>query len=277
MNGISTLGRMVRTLIVAAAMANATSHASPVVDNVNGDGAPPFLSFAPNNIAWVYSPGMNILLDGLFSTFRNVGSPTQQGPVLPRTVTLSVYDKDIRGSLLARTTFTADGSGGNLGGRFDPVLLVAGRKYFIAYENVFNIGLNIPNWVPSQAPGTVNLDGWYTGENFSTYYPKFIGAELQVFSAPILRFEGVRVTNLAASDCLFNWAEQFYPQLFAPANAASLTFQAYYYRYYAGTNSYVGISTLDNHVYYIGPNGSLQDVGPLAGWLKTAGCQPPPQ
>ena len=256
----------------AALVAWPTAHASPVVDSINGDGAPPFLSFAPSNIGWVYTPPFSIALDGLFSTFRNVGSPTQQGPVLPRTVTLSVYGKDANGELLARTTFAADGSGGNLGGRFSPVLLVAGRKYFIAYDNVYNIGLNIPNWIPAQGPGTVNLEGWYTGTNFSTFYPKFIGQELQVFSAPILRFEGVRVNNLAASDCLFDWAERFYAPLFAPAAGASLTYLGYYYRRYATTNSYLGISTLDNHVYYIGPTGALQDVGPLPGWLVTAGC-----
>ena len=258
--------------LIALTLACTGVRASPVVDSINGDGAPPFLAFAPNNIGWVYVPPISITLDGLFSTFRNVGTPTQNGPVLPRTVTLSVYDKDAGGALLARTTFTADGSGGNLGGRFSPVLLVAGRKYFIAYDNVFNIGLNVPNWIPAQAPGTVNLEGWYTGANFSTYYPKFIGAELQVFSAPILRFEGRRVGNLANADCLFNWAERFYPQLFAPAGGTSLVFQGYYYRQYNATNSYVGISTLDNHVYYIGPNGALQDVGALQGWLATAGC-----
>ena len=257
------------TLVAVAASA---AIASPVVDSINGDGAPPFLAFAPNNIGWVYVPQISITLDGLFSTFRNVGTPTQNGPVLPRTVTLSVYEKDASGALLARTTFTADGSGGNLGGRFSPVLLVAGRKYFVAYDNVYNIGLNIPNWTPAQAAGTVNLEGWYTGTNFSTYYAKVIEGVLQVFSAPILRFEGTRVTSLANADCLFNWAERNYQQLFAPAGASSLTVQGYYYRRYNGSNAYVGISTLDNHVYYIGPSGALQDVGTLQSWLGTSGC-----
>lgn len=249
--------------------------AGPVVDSINGDAAPPFLAFANSNAGWIYTPVISLLLDGLYSTFRNVGSPTQQGPVLPRTVTVSIYDTHARGALLARTSFTADGSGGNLGGAFAPVLLLAGHKYFIAYDNIYNIGLNIPNWIPAQAPGTVNLDGWYTGENFLTYHPKFIDGVLQVFSAPILRFQGIRVTTLPSADCLFDWAERNYLHLFAPAGRTSQTTEAYYYRYYPTTNAYLGVSTANNHVYYLGPDRVLSDVGALPGWLATAGCPQP--
>lgn len=266
------LRRMAPWLVVAGLSVAAAAMASPVVDSVNGDGAPPFLSFAPNNVGWVYVPANSLRIDGIYSTFRNVGSPTQQGPVVPRTVTLSVRETDAKGALLAQTSFFADGSGGNLGGNFAPVLLVAGRKYFIAYDNVYNIGLNIPNWIPSQPVGTVNLEGWYTGTNFTTYYPKIIDGVLQVFSAPILRFEGTRVTTLASADCLFNWAEKQYPQLLSPAGGSSQVFQSYWFRYYANTKAYVGVSAADNHVYYLGPDGAMLDLGALTGWLSTAAC-----
>lgn len=75
----------------------------------------------------------------------------------------------------------------------------------------------------------------------------------------------------AASDCLFNWAERNYPGLFAPAGGSSLTSAPYYYRYYAGTNIYLGVSSLDGNVYYL-TGGVLQGAGPQAGWLVTAGC-----
>lgn len=246
--------------------------AAPNVDNVNGSATTPFLVFAPNNVGWVYVPTSSYALDGLFTTFSNIGSSSQQGPILPRTVTASVYDTNVSGALLARITFSADGAGGNLGGSFAPVLLLAGHKYFITYENVNNIGLNITNWIPSQAPGTVNLEGWYTGPGFGTYYAKTIENVLQVFSAPILRFNGTPFAAVASTDCLFNWAESHYPSLFAPLAAPSLTYLSYYYRYYRGTNSYVGVSATDNHVYYIGPDGLLRDEGPLPGWLLTSGC-----
>lgn len=260
---------------IACAWLAATSlgaTASGVVESVNGDGAPPFLAFANANIGWLYTPTSSFALDGLFSTFRNVGTPTQQGPVVPRTVNLTVRENGPGGALLAQTSFVADSVGGNLGGRFAPVLLVAGRKYFIAYDNVFNIGLNIPNWMPAQNPGTVNLEGWYTGTGYATHYPKFIDGVLQVFSAPILRFEGNRVTSLAAADCLFNWAERNHPQLFAPAAGASSVLETYYYRHYPGTNAYVGLSVTDHNVYYLGPDRVLTNVGPLAPWLLASGC-----
>ncbi len=260
-------------LALLFALAPGPAAASPAIDNVNGSATTPFLVFAPNTIGWVYVPSFSYAVDGLFTTFSSIGSFSQQGTILPRTVTASIYDTSAVGELLARTTFTADGSGGNLGGSFTPVLLRAGHKYFVAYDNVYNLGLNIPNWIPSQPVGTVNLEGWYTGPNFATYNPKFIDGVLQVFSAPILRFNGTPFSAVASADCLFNWAEGHYPQLFAPLAVPSSVYQAYYYRYYSGTNSYVGVSALDNHVYYIGPTHVLEDVGPLPGWLATAGCR----
>lgn len=76
-------------------------------------------------------------------------------------------------------------------------------------------------------------------------------------------------------DCLFNWAERTYPTLFAPASATTTTSAPYYYRYYSQTTAYLGTSTADSHVYYLGPasNNILLDVGTLSTWLATAGCQ----
>lgn len=76
-------------------------------------------------------------------------------------------------------------------------------------------------------------------------------------------------------DCLFNWAERTYPEAFSPAGAVSSTSAPYYYRYYSQTRAYLGRSSADNHVYYLGPlsGNSVLDVGALAGWLVTAGCR----
>ncbi len=71
----------------------------------------------------------------------------------------------------------------------------------------------------------------------------------------------------AESNRLFNWAEQ-YPDLFAPAVAASAIYAGYYYRYYPTTNSYVG--SKDGVVYYIGPDGRLQQLDALSNYLGTA-------
>ena len=77
--------------------------------------------------------------------------------------------------------------------------------------------------------------------------------------------------NRNSSDCLFNWAEQNYAALF-PAPGASATSGAYYYRYYAATNAYLGTSSANNHLYYLS-NAGLQDGGPMANWFTTSACQ----
>ena len=75
------------------------------------------------------------------------------------------------------------------------------------------------------------------------------------------------------ADCLFNWAEANHPGLFAPA-ASSQTFAPYYFRHYAATNTYLGISSVDGHVYYMLAQGGPQDAGAQAGWFATANCSP---
>jgi hypothetical protein len=76
------------------------------------------------------------------------------------------------------------------------------------------------------------------------------------------------------SDCLFNWAESAYPNLFYPS-ASSATQAPYYYRHYAGTGAYLGKSSQDERVYYLGPlsGGGLLDLGALSEWVVTAGCR----
>ena len=78
---------------------------------------------------------------------------------------------------------------------------------------------------------------------------------------------------LSPNDCLFNWAEKNYPTLFAPATPSSKVSSIYTYRYYSATNAYLGVSSADNHVYYMGANSKLQDEGALSYWLPLASCQ----
>ena len=72
--------------------------------------------------------------------------------------------------------------------------------------------------------------------------------------------------------CLFNWAENNYPLLLSPTNYIVQVTPPYTYQYFKGTNSYAGISSVDNDVYYKVADGSLQDVGGIADWLFKAGC-----
>jgi hypothetical protein len=71
------------------------------------------------------------------------------------------------------------------------------------------------------------------------------------------------------TDCLLNWAERRYPELLTPP-ASSQTSARYRYRAYAG-ETYVGVSSIDAHVYYL-RDGRLEDLGPQEQWLAQAGC-----
>ncbi|HEX7836811.1 MAG TPA: hypothetical protein VF469_05075 [Kofleriaceae bacterium] len=84
---------------------------------------------------------------------------------------------------------------------------------------------------------------------------------------------GLKLPFPTTTDCLFNWAEANYQSLFSPAGATTVVAGNYLARYYSGTQSYLGISLIDQHVYYLGSSGSLQDLGLSADWLATSHCQ----
>ncbi len=82
---------------------------------------------------------------------------------------------------------------------------------------------------------------------------------------------GSSAVAVSQPDCLFNWAENTYPQYFSPAHGTSKILGEYYYRQYFG-NIYIGISSKDNHLYYL-IGGNMGDAGTVAQWYAQAGCQ----
>ncbi|MDK2123351.1 NHL domain-containing protein [Parachitinimonas caeni] len=84
------------------------------------------------------------------------------------------------------------------------------------------------------------------------------------------RIRGLPADNQKSdADRVLDWAVQTYPTILQPADAPSLTAGGYYYRYFEGTNRYVGVR--DDRVYYLDANGgALNDLGSLADYLKRA-------
>lgn len=80
-------------------------------------------------------------------------------------------------------------------------------------------------------------------------------------------------TLISSDDCLFNWAEKNYPELFSPA-AGSKTLANYTYRYYSASNSYLATISNDSNFYYLGPfsGNSLINLGLRSAWLTKAKC-----
>lgn len=78
----------------------------------------------------------------------------------------------------------------------------------------------------------------------------------------------------AQADCLLNWGEASYPTLLSPAKPTSRSAAPFYYRYYAATNVYLGISSADQHLYYLPASQTSvpQDLGPAMTWVIQAKC-----
>ncbi len=120
--------------------------------------------------------------------------------------------------------------------------------------------------VATKSDGTV----WTWGANGSGQ----LGDGTKAMHIEPVQVSGISdVGTTTPTECLFMWAEKNYPSLFAPSGSASANWPVYHYRYYSATNAYLAVSSVDNHVYYIGSDGILQNAGPTSYWLPQAGCQ----
>ena len=72
--------------------------------------------------------------------------------------------------------------------------------------------------------------------------------------------------------CLFNWVERQLPEFAAPRNAPTQHAAPYTLRYYSQTQSYLGISSADQHVYFLSAPTGLVDLGAASTWAPLAGC-----
>lgn len=89
-----------------------------------------------------------------------------------------------------------------------------------------------------------------------------------------LKGTGVPTSPAAVSNCVLSWAENNYPDLFPPNAAASKTFGNYFYRYYSGTTSFLGMLN-NQRLFYVGSlsGGAYLDLGDIATWKNASGCQ----
>lgn len=105
--------------------------------------------------------------------------------------------------------------------------------------------------------------------------------ELPVFNwtsgSPVLRDNLVRINQAVVLpgpqddvERVFNYLEAAYPQYLSPSTGSAGTFEGYRYRYYAGSNAYVGFK--DGKLHYLVPaiDGNINELGLLADWLAVA-------
>ncbi len=139
---------------------------------------------------------------------------------------------------------------------------------------------NIISFTVTSIPGTKTGTGTaspivVTGLMNGTSYTFTVTATNSVgSSASSMPSNAVTPSAATTSDCLFIWAENSFPQFFAPAGPASHTSTPYYFRYYSGTGNYLATNSIDNHLWALGvaTGGNLADLGPLTSFVTAAGC-----
>lgn len=72
--------------------------------------------------------------------------------------------------------------------------------------------------------------------------------------------------------CLFNWVERQLPEFAAPRNAPTLNAAPYTFRHYSQTQTYLGFSSADQHVYFLSAPTGLVDLGAASTWAPLAAC-----
>ncbi len=153
--------------------------------------------------------------------------------------------------------------------------------YINSYKKIVSSGahdLSIDNRFENGVYGSISEAGGLNYANLNLlnvspgYYTIFLGGTNSGgLDTPI----DVKVSafSMVSMDCLFNAVEKLYPQLFSPAMTATQVGNPYYFRYYSQTNSYIAISSADNHLYSFLSGGVLRDMGASSAWFTTSGCK----
>ena len=79
-------------------------------------------------------------------------------------------------------------------------------------------------------------------------------------------------TQPSRQACLFNWAERQLPEILSPRNPPTQQVSSYSVRYYAQTESYLGFSSDDQHLYFLSAPTGLLDLGPAASYAPLTAC-----
>lgn len=115
----------------------------------------------------------------------------------------------------------------------------------------------------------VNAGGTYSDLPLSDWTPR-----TTIQRANVVRIERATVLPVRSTssdaDRIFDYLEAAFPNYAYPSTATTATADGYTYRYYSGSQAYVGVK--DSQVWYLVPalGGGIQSLGTLAEWLATA-------
>ena len=200
----------------------ASQSQAAIIDSINGSAEPASTlqngvdySFTGNDIGWYYTPTVSYTLDGIYTEFGQY-----PGELVTPTITVQIQtDRPVSGgTLLGQATFQGNSyDGGELGGTFSPVQLIAGHTYFVDFIGMNGMGVNVGQWadnaqgVPEPSAGaTTDLGAYYADSATSTGFAgahvgnnDFTLAGMQLDgNEPILYFDGFVAAPEPSSNCL---------------------------------------------------------------------------
>jgi hypothetical protein len=154
-----------------------------VADSVNLDKSPALHTvWGAEDVGWYYTPRSAYKLISVQTDFPEAGG---DGAADGRTVTEVVYDTNTpaAGGALLRSAGFVPVNNTFTGGVFDPLALEAGHRYFIGFENVNFLGVNVTMDAGATSLGTTWSDSDKSGS--------FAAWEVNDFTTqPRLRFIG---------------------------------------------------------------------------------------
>ena len=92
---------------------------------------------------------------------------------------------------------------------------------------------------------------------------------------PVINPPNPPTSSTSTEDCLFAWAESHFPVFFNPANQKTEQGFGYVYRFYSGTNTYLGIfqGIRIDLLQLNGSSSAIQTVGTVQDFKLFTGCQ----
>ncbi|WP_333874037.1 hypothetical protein [Methylobacter sp.] len=247
---------------------NVTSQSTVVVTLTSAiTNAPGFTVYRTDGSFTGNGTGTTTGNNGAIHSFNQVGQAGAAGIVW-------ATDDSVTNSLAGNTT--ANGIVETLG-----YVNGSANEYINAYSGVISPGahdVSIDNLYENGVFGSTATVGNMNYSNLTLvglapgYYTIFLGGTNTSATSGTPIDVKVSAMPVSPADCLFNANEQAYPSLLPATGTPSESATTYYYRSYPQTNSYIGISSADNHLYYMGPDAKMQDQGNAATLMTQAGC-----
>lgn len=133
-----------------------------------------------------------------------------------------------------------------------------------------------PFWTstPGDAPTFTRHVNFKEGHLFFSASTSFL--HVRLVSGALATTPVPSVPVLTGNACVVAWLEVGNPAFTSPRTQTWETLGPYTARYYHASRAFLAISSLDQHLYYLGPvtENRLVDLGAVSNWLAPSGCQP---